>query len=222
MNTALATVEFTPTRNEILADQISELAAHIHAATYRFLVMVREFDEREAWAEMGSRSCAHWLNWRCGISLHTGREKIRVAHALAALENISAAFERGELSYSKVRAVTREATKDNEDVLLNIALHGTAAQLEQLVRCEVRVRRESEIVADTKAAFEHRYFSWHQEHDGSVSFQGRLPAELAAKVIGAIESYQPVDDLEIGEKATDEKPGVVSADTDENVPAEGV
>ncbi len=51
-----------PTHNEVLADEISRLAAHIHAATYRFLAMIREFDEREAWGEMGAKTCAQWLN----------------------------------------------------------------------------------------------------------------------------------------------------------------
>ncbi len=190
MNTAQNTTSPFPSCNEIFADEISELAARIHAATYRFLVMIREFDSREAWAELGVNSCAHWLNWRCGISLHTGREKVRVAHALSELDKISAAFERGQSSYSKVRAVTRVANTDNEDMLLNIALSGTAAQLERLVRCEIRSTSEDEVEANTKQAFEGRYFSWQEHNDGSVSFHGSLPAELAAKLIAAIESFK--------------------------------
>lgn len=180
--------QIPPSSNDILGDKISELAAQIHAATYRFLVLLREFDECEAWAEMGSKSCAHWLNWRCGFSVHTSREKLRVAHALPDLAKISIAFEKGQLSYSKVRAVTRVANVDNEDVLLNIALSGTAAQLERLVRCEIREQSDEEVAANTQAAFEHRCFSWHEESDGTFSFRGRLPAELAAKLIKAVES----------------------------------
>ncbi len=186
MNIAYSTPSLTQSSNEILADNISKLAAHIHAATYRFLVMVREFDQREAWADMGARSCAHWLNWRCGINVHTAREKLRVAHALVDLDKISAAFERGELSYSKIRAVTRIANRDNESILLNIALSGTAAQLERLVRCELRTEREDQIETRTQTAFEQREFGWRTDEDGSVVFFGRLPAELAEHVIGAI------------------------------------
>ena len=43
-----------------LEDQITELAAHIHAANYRLLMLVREFDVAQGWAEPGLRSCAHW------------------------------------------------------------------------------------------------------------------------------------------------------------------
>ena len=38
---------------ERLGDEIAELAAHIHAATYRLLVLIREFDQREG----GDASC---------------------------------------------------------------------------------------------------------------------------------------------------------------------
>ena len=57
-----------------------------------------------------------------------------MARALEGLPLISAAMARGALSYSKVRALTRVATPQNEDSLLVIALHGTARQVESTVR----------------------------------------------------------------------------------------
>ncbi|MEE8447976.1 MAG: hypothetical protein V3S52_10030, partial [Gemmatimonadota bacterium] len=59
---------------ERLGDEIARLAAHIHAATYRLLVLIREFDEREGWGG-GFQSCAHWLSWRTGIAPGPSREK---------------------------------------------------------------------------------------------------------------------------------------------------
>jgi hypothetical protein len=50
-----------------LGNEIAELSAHIHAATYRLLTLIREFDERGGWGD-GFRSCAHWLNWRTGLN----------------------------------------------------------------------------------------------------------------------------------------------------------
>ena len=113
---------------EQLGNQITELCGYIYAATYRLLVLIREFDEQGYWQSEGLCSCAHWLNFQCGIGMNAAREKVRVAHALAELPNISAAFEKGQLSYSKVRAMTRIADKDNEDYLLMIARprHGLA------------------------------------------------------------------------------------------------
>ena len=116
--------------NDQLADQITLLAGQINAANYRFLKLIAEFDRRQAWSGYGLRSCAHWLNWKCGISMNPAREKVRTARALEGLPGINAAFQKGELSFSKVRAMTRIATEENESYLLNIALScvRTAAQ----------------------------------------------------------------------------------------------
>ena len=75
--------------------EITELAAHIHAATFRLLELVREYDECEGWGGKGLTSCAHWLNWKCGIDLGTAREKVRVAHSLKELPQISEEFRAG-------------------------------------------------------------------------------------------------------------------------------
>ena len=58
---------------EKLGADITELCAYIYAATYRLLVLVREFDEKELWAEPGLCSCAHWLNFKCGIGMNAAR-----------------------------------------------------------------------------------------------------------------------------------------------------
>jgi hypothetical protein len=94
------------------------LSAHIHAATYRLLELIREYDDSHGWAGPGLNSCAHWLNWKCGLNLGAAREKLRVAHALKELPRISEKFRQGEVSYSKVRAMTRVATEKNEAYLL--------------------------------------------------------------------------------------------------------
>lgn len=109
-----------------LGDEIAELAAHVHAATYRLLVMLREFDERGGW-DGGFRSCAHWLSWRTGIGLGAAREKVRVARALQHLPRLSEAMRRGELSFAKVRACSRVAPPANEEQLLELERQGTAS-----------------------------------------------------------------------------------------------
>jgi len=96
-----------------LEDEITELAAHLNAATYRLLTLIGEFDERGGWHGAGLKSCAHWLNWKCGIDLGAAREKVRVAHALKTLPQISAALRDGRLSYSKVRAMTARTVSES-------------------------------------------------------------------------------------------------------------
>ena len=130
-------------RAEALEQEIVELCAHLNAATYRLLELIGELDEQEPWAVWGLKSCAHWLNWRCGIGLVAAREKVRVAHALKSLPGISAVFRRGEVSYSKVRALTRVATSVNEAELVDIANHSTAAQLERI--CAQPCRRSPHV-----------------------------------------------------------------------------
>jgi hypothetical protein len=66
--------------------------------------------------------------------LVTAREKVRVARALEGLPKISESFRQGKVSYSKVRAMTRIATPENETYLLYIAQNGTASDVETLVR----------------------------------------------------------------------------------------
>jgi len=118
--------------NDQLADKITTLAGQINAANYRFLKLIAEFDRREGWAGFGIRSCAHWLNWKCSIGLTAAREKVRTARALDGLPGINAGFEKGELSFSKVRAMTRVATQLNEPFLLMVAEYSTAQHMEKL------------------------------------------------------------------------------------------
>ncbi len=115
---------------EQLSDAIAELYTHIDVATHRLLQLIAEFDEAQGWFVHGFKTCAHWLSWRTNIDLGAAREKVRVARALPKLPKINEALSRGEVSYSKVRAMTRIATPETEANLLTMAKAGTAAQVE--------------------------------------------------------------------------------------------
>lgn len=159
-----------------IEDQITELAAHIHAANYRLLNLIRRFDAAVGWGGPGLRSCAHWLNWKCGISLNAAREKLRVAHALADLPRISASFAQGQISYSKVRAMTRVATAENEAFLLMIARHGTASHVERAVRQYRRAKRCQALEAENDR-HARRHLNWRVDEDGSFLFSARFSPE---------------------------------------------
>jgi len=177
---------------EHLEDQITELAAHIHAAMFRLLELVREYDECEGWGGKGLISCAHWLNWKCGIDLGTAREKVRVAHALKVLPLISEEFRNGRVSYSKVRAMTRVATAKNEDYLLMIARHGTAVHVERLVRNYRKVRR-SEALDRENTRHAQRELHWYVDDEGYWVIRGRLTAEQGALVQVVLEQAMDED-----------------------------
>jgi Domain of unknown function (DUF222)/HNH endonuclease len=172
---------------EELVSQITELAGHLNAANYRFLMLIAEFDRREGWADNATASCAHWLNWKCGIDLGAAREKVRTARALEGLPNISAAMERGELSYSKARALTRVACTSTEEYLLSIALHGTADHVETTVRHFRRCLEAEELSREAQQQ-KNRSVHYHWDDDGSLVLKARLPAETGALVLKALEA----------------------------------
>ena len=170
---------------ELLGNQIAELSARIDAATYDLLCHLHEFDRRYGWE--GWRSCAHWLNWRTGLDLGAAREKLRVATALADLNHVSAAMARGQLSYSKVRALTRVASPATEARLLAVALRATAAQVERLVRAWRRVDRDAQPDAE-QVLLASRALSMQVDEDGMVVLRGRLPPEVGALLLRAVEA----------------------------------
>ena len=149
-------------------------------------MLLREFDDRTGW-NGGFASCAHWLHWRTGIALGAAREKVRVAHALAALPRLSATMQRGAISYAKVRALTRVATPDNEAALLDFAQAGTAAHVERFARAW---RRVDQVTAATQAESRHlhRQLSTWVDDDGMVVIRGRLTPEVGAVVQRALEA----------------------------------
>lgn len=160
--------------------ELVELAGHLAAATCRFLQLLAEFDDRDGWAGPGLRSCAHWLNWRVGLSLRTARDHVRVAHALQGLPETSAAFAAGRVSYAKVRALTRIATADSERGLLSIALHGTASQVESAVAA-------ARAGLDPRPAAARRGMRWSRAGDGSLLVSLRIPAAEGAQLVAAVE-----------------------------------
>jgi hypothetical protein len=170
----------------VLEDEITELAAHLNAATYRLLILIREFDERHGWSGAGTKSCAHWLNWKCGINLGAAREKVRVAHSLHGLPQISSALRNGRISYSKVRAMTRVATPQNEDYLLMIAGHGTASHVERLVSNYRKVKR-NEALARDKQHHALREINWYIDNDGCYVLKACLGPEQGALIARAVE-----------------------------------
>jgi hypothetical protein len=173
------------TRADALEREITDLCAQINAASFRLLQLISELDDQAPWGAWGLQSCAHWLNWRCGISLNAAREKVRVAHALKVLPTISSAFESGQLSFSKVRALTRIADDANEAELLELAFHATAAQVEKLVRAYRHVGRLAER-ENAMAQHAARELNYYFDEDGSLVIRARLPAEEGAVVLQAL------------------------------------
>ncbi|HEV8585946.1 MAG TPA: DUF222 domain-containing protein, partial [Methylomirabilota bacterium] len=171
---------------ERLGDQIAELSAHLDAATARLLDLIREFDARGGWGN-GFRSCAHWLTWRVGLDPGAARERVRVARALGTLPRLATALARGELSYSKARALTRVATPETEERLLKVGHEGTAEHVERIVRAWRRVDHIAEAKENVQR-HRRRALQVYEDEDGMVVIHGRLEPEAGAVLRKALQA----------------------------------
>ena len=176
----------THMNDDAVEAELATLAAQIDAATHRMLECIAEIDRRGVWDHQGARSCAQWLSWRLGLNLGAAREKVRVARALEELPAISDAFRCAKLSYSKVRALTRVATPDNELDLLDLAVFSTASQIERVVRAYRRGER-LEDASQERARREHQQLVTFWDDDGMLVVQGRLSPEEGATLLAALD-----------------------------------
>ncbi len=180
-------------RIDELDNEILNLCTRINSATYELLVMIREFDERAGWLQWSLDSCAEWLAWRCDMSLTTAREKVRVAHALKTLPQISAAFSTGELSYAKARALTRVADRDNEQALLDFALRTTAATVAERCR-ELRCGSVASIDGAARAYASRSLRIRRDPHRGIMTITVELPIDAGEIIEKALEKAHDHDD----------------------------
>jgi hypothetical protein len=167
-----------------LGDEIATLAAHLTAATARLLDLIRAFDAGGGWNH-GFPSCAAWLTWRVGLASGAAREHVRVARALGTLPRLAEALARGELSYSKIRELTRVATPETEERLLAVGHAGTAEHVERIVRGWRRMDAKAEA---RQAARQHALRSLHvyPDEDGTMRVRGRLSPEVGALLLKAL------------------------------------
>jgi hypothetical protein len=169
-----------------LERDICELSAHLAAATCRWLLMIAEFEERGGWHGWGIKTCAHWLSWRCSLSLRTARQHLFVARRLRELPLVRERFARGELSYCKVRAIARAATPETEARLVELAEYASGAQLDKIVAGYCGVLAAT--LQAERDAHDLRHLSWSWDDQGSLRVSARLPADEGALLIKAVEA----------------------------------
>jgi hypothetical protein len=97
-----------------LVVELATWSGRVAAGEGLVLRLLGELDAREAWAQIGVLSCAHWAAWKLGLTLTTAREKVRVARCLRDLPLLTDRMAQGRVSYAQVRAITRVATPANE------------------------------------------------------------------------------------------------------------
>ena len=194
MATKSRSIDLTPI--EALDRNILNLCNRINVATYELLVMIREFDERAGWLKWGMQNCAEWLAWRCDFSMTTALEKVRVAHALKALPAVSSCFASGELSYSKVRALTRVANRQNEEELLTFALRHSASHVAERCR-ELRCGTDAS-TDDAARAFANRSLRLRRDHQrGMMTVTIELPMDTGELLEKALDKARDDECLDV-------------------------
>jgi hypothetical protein len=171
---------------ESLGERIAVQAAHVDAALHQVLTDLRRFDGGGGWHTQGARSCAHWLSWRVGWGLGTAREHLRVADRLADLPLLDDALRRGEVSYAKLRAITRVATPANEAALLELARVSSGHQLETACR-KYRAVLLHDAEPDPESDRQRRWVARRDTADGMVRIEAVLHPEEAALVWAALD-----------------------------------
>ena len=119
------------------------------------------------------------------MDLGAARERVRVARALGSLPLLANALGRGELSYAKIRALTRVATPETEERLRAVGKAGTACHVERIVRGWRRVDALAESREETQR-HKGRALHVYQDEDGMVVVRGRLTPEAGAMLMQAL------------------------------------
>lgn len=210
---------------EKLETEMRKLSGHIAAATCSFLVMLGEFDARKLWAPQECYTCAHWLSWRCGISMGTARDQVRVARRLRELPKVTEAFGKGQLSYSKARAICRVATAETEEQWITLAGNATAKILDRMasawaqskVRGEEWLKKMMNEETKEQESRRLRKLTWLQQPNGDLRVELRIPAGVESEIFrNAIERC-------LGNPpAIDPMQPVAQNSSEEDVPAEFV
>ena len=110
---------------------------------------------------------------------------VRVARALGTLPLLGQALARGELSYSKVRELTRVVTPETEERLLAVGRAGTTEHVARIVRGWRRVDRQAE-ARETARQHAGRALHVYPDSDGTVRVRGRLTPEVGALLVQAL------------------------------------
>jgi uncharacterized protein DUF222 len=177
-----------------LESELAQEQAHINAAVARWPGLLAEYDDR---SDVGGDRFERWVAWRFGVSYWEAAELVRLARALRELPHIRDAFARGELTYTKVRALTRVATPSCEERLLSLASVLTAPQLDRALRLYQRVS-----TAQARRQHELEYVNYYWDDDGSLVLHARLASEDGTVLVRAGPSMRRANASASGDAAT--------------------
>jgi len=138
----------------------------------RVIALIQQFDRKGAYRDYGCETTSEWVSMHCGVSRMAAREYVRVARALRSLPTIDRAFQSGDLTYARVRAVTRFATPETDESLAEVASRTRVEGLEDMARSHRKTRAVLDPMFATRARSVRR---WDQ--NGMRHYLAKVSAE---------------------------------------------
>jgi Domain of unknown function (DUF222) len=170
-----------------LTARLSDALATWSTSQQTVVGLAADFADSGEWAMAGVTSAAHWIAEEADIEVSTAREWIRIGRLLRSLTLIAAAFQADELSYSKVRTLTRIATPANQAQLLNIALSVPAGHLGRALSAWTHRTSSDDELA--RLHQEQRSVTWRTEPDGIVTFTAKLTPLVGGMLISRLSTH---------------------------------
>lgn len=169
-----------------LTQELTAITSRWRDSLIRIVGLAAALADSAEWVVAGSPSAAHLLASVADVEISTAREWIRIGRRLNDLPASADAFTRGDLSYSKVRTLTRIATPENERELLAIAADRTAGELARALAAWInRSAEPDELDAHQRRR---RSITERVEPDGMTIVTMRLPPLVAGAFSAELES----------------------------------
>jgi hypothetical protein len=157
------------------ADDLDGLIAHFSGLAGAALAVVgealMEADRRQSFTADGSRDLTHWAAVRMSARHATAAQLVRVARRLRDLPKLRERFATGTLSLDQVDAISKMATPNTEEALIEECLGSSTAALDRAAR-----RANPPSVEDERTVWERRHLGLQWNLDESeLRFDGSLP-----------------------------------------------
>jgi|GEM_PF-462531 len=184
--TSISPSPATLTPDSSAGDEILALGWAINANQYEIVHAAARFDEELAWMQRNHRSASAWIAAQLQVQTSTAAEWVRVGHALRYLPLVDAAFAAQEISYAKVRIVTRWADVGNEAQLVALARQRSAGRLTVAIAKVLADGGETETERDARLHDERSFTTW-TDGDGMTVVRIVLAPSVAKPVVAAVD-----------------------------------
>ncbi len=180
--------------NEKIVKCLLDLAEEENSNLCQQLELLVKFDELQGWKKYGSKSCAAWISVYMRVDIRTAWERLRVGKCLRELPKLQSYFKSGQLSWSKLRLLTRIANPENEQLLGLASIDATVSDVQRI--CEEyrwpEINDEPDDTVKANKQWQRRRLNWRRLPDGNTQIKLILPPEFAQSFLLGIEQCEEI------------------------------